>query len=112
MSSFQRSSLNVVSSLREKVAQLDEDFPADAHEDDVWHALIRLHSPVFWRLGQSLEDNVGLKVVQDLVVTKVRVLRQIQYGFFLSCSQFVVFVVVNLNQALSDRPGLVLPCFM
>jgi len=41
LSSFKRPSLNVISCLREEIAELKQDFFIDAHEDDVWHWLIR-----------------------------------------------------------------------
>ena len=56
---------------------------------------------VLWAVEEGLEDDVRLQVVQDLVVSEVAVLRQIQNRSLLL--ELIVLVVVDLDQALSDE---------
>jgi len=50
---------------------------------------------------QSFENYVRLKIVQNLVVTEVWELGQVQNGLLLL--NLIIFVVVHLNQTLSDE---------
>ena len=47
---------------------------------------------------------VRLQIIKDLVVTKVRILWEIENGFVLL--HFIVFVVIDLDQALADEKHL------
>jgi hypothetical protein len=73
LSSLKGSSLDVIGCLREQVAQGKQNLLADAHEDDIWHWLIGFVLFVLWAVEQSLENNIGLQIVQDLVVTEVAI---------------------------------------
>ena len=55
-------------------------------------------------MSQSLKKQVGLEVVEDLVVAKIGVLWKIKDGLVLFL--FIVFVVVHFNKALSDEEHL------
>lgn len=53
---------------------------------------------------ECFENEVRLEVVEDLVVAEVRVFWQVEdWGVF---GDFVVFIVVNFNQALPDKVHL------
>ena len=104
MSSFERSSLDVVGSLWEELAQLLQDILGDTHENDIRHWLKVTVLLVLWGMSQGLEQDVGLEVVQDLVVAEVRVLWKVEDGFLLF--DFVILVVVDLNESLSDEVHL------
>lgn len=101
MSSLQRSSLDVLSSLWEEVAKLLEDILRDAHENDIWHGFETAILLVLGGVGQGLEEDVRLEVVENLIVSEVRVLWKIQDRLFLV--ELIVLIVVNFNQTLSDE---------
>jgi len=101
LSAFEGASLNIISSLWEQVAKGQQDFFGDAHENDVWHWLIGFVLFVLWTIEESLEHDVGLQIVKDLVVTKVAKLRQVKDGLLLV--QLVVLVVVHFDETLADE---------
>jgi len=78
-----------------------EDVLRDTHEDDIWHGLETAILLIFRGVGQGLEKNVRLKVVQDLVVSEVRVLGKIEDRLLLV--ELIVFIVVNFYETLSDE---------
>ena len=101
LSSLKGSSLDILSGLREQVAEFEELGLLDTHEDDVRENLGLTVFLVIWVVGQGLEDNIGFEAVKDLVVTEVGVLWQVEdwlFFFFL-----VVLIVENLNKSLSDE---------
>jgi hypothetical protein len=104
VSPLEGSSLDVVSSLGEEFAQLLQDVLRDTHEDDVGHWFEVSILLVLRGVSQGLEQNVGFKVVQDLIVSEVGVLRKIEDGLFLV--DLVILVVVNLDESLSDEVHL------
>jgi len=75
-----------------------------AHENDVWKLFSSSTFLLFWGVCKSFEHQVRLEVVQDLVVTKVGVLREVKDGLVLNI--FVIFIVVDFNEALSDEEHL------
>lgn len=101
LSSLKRSSLDVLSSLWEEVAELIQVLVGTAHEDDVWQVVSRSILLVIWSVSEGLEKQIGLEVVEDLVVSKVGVFGQVKNGFVLDL--LVIFVVVDFNEALSDE---------
>lgn len=104
-SSLFGSSLNVLSCLREQVAKLDERDFVDAEEHDAvdlrtWVLLFGVQV-----LGpQGLEHDVGLQIVQNLVVSEVRERRQVQDRLLLR--QLIVLVVEHLYLACLDKVHL------
>jgi hypothetical protein len=56
---------------------------------------------VLWTIKERLENNVGLQIVEDLVVTKVTEFGQIENGLLLV--KLVVLVVVHFNEALANE---------
>ena len=85
-SSLLGSPLDILSGLREEIAEIEQYLLLNAHKDDV--RLICLRS-------QGLEHEVALEIVQDLVITKVRIGRQVQHRLFLP--QLIILVVEDLN---------------
>ena len=55
-------------------------------------------------MGKSSENDVGLQVVENLVVSEVRELGQIKNWLFFLL--FIVLVVIDLNESLSDEVHL------
>lgn len=104
MSPLKRSSLNVVSSLWEELAQFLQDILGDTHENDIGHWLEVTVLLVLWSVSQGLEQNVRFQVVQNLVVSEVGVLRKIEDWLLLV--ELIVLVVVNLDETLSDEVHL------
>lgn len=104
VSPLEGSSLDVVGSLREEFAQLLQDVLGDTHEDDVGHWLEVSILLVLWGVSQGLEQNVGLEVVQDLVVSEIGVLWKVKDGLFLV--DLIILVVINLDESLSDEVHL------
>jgi len=87
--------------LREKFAKLKELILGNTHEDNVWHWLGCSASVILIVWGKGLEHDVGLEVRQNLVVTEVGELRQVEdWLFFLV---LVIFIVEDFNQTLSDE---------
>ena len=101
VSSLEGSSLDIVSGLREELAQLLQDILGDAHENNVRHWLEVSVLLVLRSMGQGLEQNVGLEIVQDLVVSEVGVFWKVKDWLLLI--DFIILVVVNLDETLSDE---------
>ena len=59
---------------------------------------------VLWTIKQRLENDVGLQIVQDLVVTKVAELGQIEDRLLLL--DLVILVVIHFDEALADEVHL------
>lgn len=104
VSPLEGSSLDIVSGLGEELAQLLQDVLRDTHEDDVGHWFKVSVLLVLWSVSQGLEQNVGLKVVQDLVVSEIGVLWKIEDWLFLV--NLIILVVINLDESLSDEVHL------
>ena len=74
-----------------------------AHENDVWQVFLACSLLIFlWRVGQGLKHKVGFEVVQDLVVSEVGVLWQVEDWLVLD--DLIVFIVEHLDEPLSDEP--------
>ena len=86
--------------MREQITELKELALLNAHKDDVWKNL-GLPFLVFWGVSESLEHDVGLETIENLVVTEVRVLWQVEDGLLLAL--LIVLVVENLDESLSDE---------
>ena len=71
LSSFKRLALDVLSSLWEEMAEVKKLILADAHEIDIWNMIngLTLLSSMLCR--QSLVNQIGLQLVENLEVTKV-----------------------------------------
>ena len=59
---------------------------------------------VLWAVEQRLEHNIGLEIVQDLVVTEVAVFGQVQNWSLLF--NLIVLIVVHFDQSLSNEVHL------
>ena len=103
LSSLQGSSLDVLSGLWEQLTELKELAFLNAHKDDVWKKL-GLTLLVIWGVSESLEHDVGLELIENLVVTEVGVLWQVKDGLLLGL--LIVFVIENLDESLSDEVHL------
>jgi len=109
LSSLHGFSSDIVSSLWEKVTQPSQLLLVDTHENDIWKSLIidLLSILVFawlswiWVILQSFDNNVRLKLLEDLVISKVTKFRQVKNRSFLH--DFIIVIVVNLNDTLSDE---------
>ena len=110
LSSLQGLSLDVVSGLREQIAKVVKLVLVDAHEDDVRQVLHGLRLGLLvalagsWIVLQGLDHNVGLELLQDLVVTEVRELGEVEDWLLLD--DLIVVVVVDLDDTLSDEVHL------
>lgn len=102
VSSFQGSSLDVLCSLWEEITELLQDIFGNTHENDVRQLL--WCSCGIWSMSESLENKVRFQVVEDLVVTKVRVFRQVQDWLLLL--NLIVLIVEDFNKSLSDEVHL------
>ena len=71
LSSFKRLALDVLSSLWEEMAEVKKLILADAHEIDIWNMIngLTLLSSMLCR--QSLVNQIGLQLIENLEVTKV-----------------------------------------
>jgi len=71
LSSFKRLALDVLSSLWEEMAEVKKLILTDAHEIDIWNMIngLTLLSSMLCR--QSLVNQIGLQLVENLEVTKV-----------------------------------------
>ena len=80
-------------------------FAADTHEYDLF---VRLTVLCLW-VGiwfKSLENKVGLKILQNLIVAKVAVLRKVENSFVFLAVQLIIFVVEDLDDAFTDEVHL------
>jgi len=76
LSSFESSSLDVFGSLREKFTEFLNHGFLNTHENNVRkNVILQARSSVIWNSFEGLEDDIGLKVVENLVVSEVRVFR-------------------------------------
>ena len=104
-SPFFRSSLNILSSLREQVAQIDQSSFVNAQEHDAVDLRSRVLLISLQSLRpQGLKHNVRLQIVQNLVVSEVRESWKIQDGLLFS--QLVILVVEDLHLACLDKVHL------
>jgi hypothetical protein len=108
LSSLEGLSLNVVGSLREKVAEVIQFVLVDTHEDDVGKTLHWLLGGFLlaafvgvWIVLKGLDDNIGLQLLEDLVVSEVRELWQVEDWLLLL--DLIVVIVVDLYDSLSDE---------
>lgn len=101
-SPFLRSSLNIFSSLREQVAQIDQSSFVNAQEHDAVDLRSRVLLISLQSLRpQGLKHNVRLQIVQNLVVSEVRESWKIQDRLLFS--QLVILVVEDLHLACLDK---------
>jgi hypothetical protein len=108
LSSLKSLSLNVVGSLREKVAEVIQFVFVHTHEDDVGKTLhwllgvsLRATFVGVWIVLKGLDDNVGLQLLQNLVVSEVREFWQVEdWLLFLD---LIIVVVVDFDDSLSDE---------
>ena len=103
LSSLEGFSFDVLGSLWEELAQVHQIEFADAHENDVGqlaHLLVLLGI-----VAQSLEHDVGLQVVEDLVVTEITELWQVKNRLFV-LAIFAALVGVKFHNTLSDEEEL------
>jgi len=109
LSSLHGFSSDIVSSLWEKVTQPSQLLLVDTHENDIWKSLVidLLSILAFawlswiWVILQSFDNNVWLKLLKDLVISKITKFRQVKNRSFLH--DFIIVIVVNLNDTLSDE---------
>jgi hypothetical protein len=104
LSSLQRSSLDVLGGLREQLAELVQVLHRAAHENNIRKDFGRSVLLFVGGVGEGLEEEVALEVVENLIVSEVRVLGKVQDGLVFDF--LVVFVVVNLDQTLTDEEHL------
>lgn len=102
VASLERSSLDVLGGLREQIAQVEQVVLGDTHEQDVESVLGRILVLLIVALGQGLEHDVGLEVVQDLVITEVAELGQEENGLRRAVL-LVMLIVVDFDETLSDE---------
>ena len=76
----------------------------DAHEDDVWQWLGSAILFVLVCVSKGSKNDVGLQVIEDLVVTEVREFGEIQDWLLLGF--FIILVVVDFNETLSNEVHL------
>jgi len=72
-----------------------------AHENNVWKLFSCSTFFLFGGVCESLEYQVRFKVVQNLVVSKVRIFRKVKNWLVLNI--FIIFIVVDFNKSLSDE---------
>jgi hypothetical protein len=104
LSSLQRSSLDVLGGLREQLAELVQVLHRAAHENNIRKDFSGSVLLFVGGVGEGLEQEVALEVVENLIVSEVRVLGKVQDGLVFDF--LVVFVVVNLHQTLTDEEHL------
>lgn len=75
----------------------------NAHENDVLAWLVILEFLLHFAV-EGLQYQIGLQIIQNLVIAKVAVFRQVQNGLIFD--DFIVFVVEHFNYALSDEVHL------
>lgn len=103
LSSLKRFSFDVLGSLWEELAQVHQVVLADAHENDVGqlaHLLVLLGV-----VAQGSENDVGLQVVENLIVTEITELWQVKNGLFV-LAIFAALVGVKFHNTLSDEEEL------
>ena len=103
LSSLKRFSSNVLGSLWEELTKGGQVALADAHKDDIWqlaHLLVLLGV-----VAQGSENDVGLQVEEDLVVTEVTEFRKIEDWLFI-LAFFAALISIELNNTLSDEEKL------
>lgn len=87
----------------EQLAELHELGLFDAHEDGLLRddTLLVDVFPILLLEAQSLDGDIGFKVLQDLVVAEVAVGWKVEHRQILY--QLIVFIVEHLHNALSDE---------
>ena len=108
LSSLEGFSLNIVGCLREKVAQVIQFILVYTHEDDIGKTLHWLLGGSLlatfvgvWIVLKGLDNNVGLQLLENLVISEVRELWQVEdWLLFLD---LIVVVVVDLDNSLSNK---------
>lgn len=58
--------------------------------------LLQTHEPCLREVGSCLEDNVGLEVIEKLIIAKVRILRQ-------NCEALDLVFIVQHHSSLLDE---------
>ena len=95
MSSLKGSSFDVFGGLWEQVAKLTKNVFRDTHEDDIGKLFSLILALVVWGVSKSFENQIRLKVIQDLIISEVRIFRQVKNWLLLV--DFVIFIVENFN---------------
>ena len=108
LSSLKSLSLDVVSSLGEEIAQVVQFVLVHAHENDIgerlhwlgWRSLLATFVGV-WIVLKCLDHDVGLQLLQNLVVSEIGEFREIEDWLFLL--DFIIVVVIHLDDTLSNE---------
>ena len=109
LSTLKSFSFNVVSSLWEEVAKVIKLILVHAHENDIgerfhwlgWRSLLATTLIWVWIVLKGLDHDVGLELLEDLIVSEVRELWKIEDWLFLL--DFIIVVVIHLNNTLSNE---------
>jgi hypothetical protein len=90
--------------LWEQLAKLTKHIFRNTHEDNIWELLRLVLVLVVRCMSKSLKNEIGLKVIQDLVITEVGVLWQVKdWLLFLD---LIVFIVEHFHKTLSNEVHL------
>jgi hypothetical protein len=90
VSSLKSSSLYVFCSLRKKITEIQKIFLANAHEYEI----------LFFFLACGWEIKIRLEVIQNLIISKIRIFGQVQDWLL---SDFIIIIISYLYCALSNE---------